>query len=81
MSPQDASEKRGKVRVNHLRTWKHSRRKIAALTAYDYLTAALVDQAGVDLILVGDSLANVVLGYPTTLPGDAGRDAASRQGG
>ncbi|MDB5623319.1 MAG: 3-methyl-2-oxobutanoate hydroxymethyltransferase [Devosia sp.] len=38
------------------------------LTAYDYVTAALLDQAGVDIILVGDSLANVVLGYETTLP-------------
>jgi len=45
---------------------KSSRRKIAALTAYDYPTARLVDEAGVDLILVGDSLGMVVLGYPDT---------------
>ena len=38
------------------------------LTAYDHVTAGLVDQAGVDMILVGDSLGNVVLGYETTLP-------------
>ena len=57
-----------KVRTNHLRTLKHEGRKIAALTAYDFLTAQLLDQAGIDLILIGDSLANVVLGHPTTLP-------------
>ncbi|MGE5439597.1 MAG: 3-methyl-2-oxobutanoate hydroxymethyltransferase, partial [Bacteroidota bacterium] len=42
--------------------------KIAALTAYDFITAKLLDQAGVDLILVGDSLSNVFQGNETTLP-------------
>jgi 3-methyl-2-oxobutanoate hydroxymethyltransferase len=42
--------------------------KIATLTAYDYLTARYVDEAGIPLVLVGDSLANTVLGYETTLP-------------
>jgi 3-methyl-2-oxobutanoate hydroxymethyltransferase len=42
--------------------------KIAALTAYDYVTAKLVDAAGVDIILVGDSAAMVVLGHENTLP-------------
>ena len=42
--------------------------RIAALTAYDVMTAKLVDAAGVDIILVGDSAATVVLGYENTLP-------------
>lgn len=42
--------------------------KIAALTAYDYITAKLLDQAGIDLLLVGDSLSNVFQGNETTLP-------------
>ena len=43
-------------------------RKLTCLTAYDYPTARIVDEAGVDMILVGDSVANVVLGYDTTIP-------------
>jgi 3-methyl-2-oxobutanoate hydroxymethyltransferase len=42
--------------------------KITVLTAYDYLTAKIVDSGGVDAILVGDSLGMVVLGYPSTIP-------------
>jgi 3-methyl-2-oxobutanoate hydroxymethyltransferase len=42
--------------------------KLSMLTAYDAITAALIDEAGIDLILVGDSLGNVILGYDTTIP-------------
>lgn len=49
-------------------TMKQTGEKIAMLTAYDYLVARYLDQVGVDIILVGDSLGNVVQGHPTTLP-------------
>ena len=47
---------------------KRERRKLACLTAYDFITARLVDQAGVDIVLVGDSLGMVFQGQETTLP-------------
>ncbi|MGB3238224.1 MAG: 3-methyl-2-oxobutanoate hydroxymethyltransferase [Geitlerinemataceae cyanobacterium] len=48
--------------------WKQQGRPIVALTAWDYAIAQTLDRAGVDVILVGDSLAMVALGYETTLP-------------
>ncbi len=56
------------VTVQTLLEKKRAGQPITALTAYDYPTACLVDQAGIDLILVGDSLGMAVLGYETTLP-------------
>ena len=47
---------------------KKTGEKIAMLTAYDFLVAKILDQVGIDIILVGDSLGNVVQGYETTLP-------------
>ncbi|HEY9615548.1 MAG TPA: 3-methyl-2-oxobutanoate hydroxymethyltransferase [Microcoleaceae cyanobacterium] len=51
-----------------LKQYKQQGRSIVALTAWDYALAHILDQAGVDLILIGDSLAMVALGYETTLP-------------
>lgn len=56
------------VTTQQLIRYKKEGRLITALTAWDYLMAQAVDQAGVDLIMVGDSLAMVALGYETTLP-------------
>ena len=57
-----------KVTTKTLLLMKQKGVKIAALTAYDFITAKLLDQAGVDLQLVGDSLSNVFQGNETTLP-------------
>jgi 3-methyl-2-oxobutanoate hydroxymethyltransferase len=56
------------ITIHHLKQWKQEGRSIVALTAWDYLLAKTLDEAGVDVILVGDSLAMVALGYDTTLP-------------
>ena len=57
-----------KVTAARCREMKRKGEKIACLTAYDYTMAQIVDAAGVDFILVGDSAANVMMGYETTLP-------------
>lgn len=56
----------GKITPESIRAMKASGQKIAALTAYDFPMARLLDEVGVPLILVGDSLGMVVLGYPDT---------------
>src|SRR2546426_429673 len=56
------------IRVPDLRSMKERGEKIAALTAYDVAMARLLDRAGIDMILVGDSLGMVVLGFENTLP-------------
>ena len=66
MTSQSADRPR-RVRVHHLREAKERGERIVMLTAYDAMVAALFDAAGVDVLLVGDSLANVVLGRPDTL--------------
>ena len=57
-----------RVRTHHLREMKQRGEKITMLTAYDMFTAATFDEAGIDLLLVGDSASNNVLGNDTSLP-------------
>jgi 3-methyl-2-oxobutanoate hydroxymethyltransferase len=57
-----------RVRIHHLRTLKERGERFAMLTSYDQLTAEIFDAAGIPVLLVGDSAANNVLGYDTTLP-------------
>ena len=59
---------RKKVTIGELQQKKDSGQKITMMTAYDYPMAGLVDEAGIDTILVGDSLGMVVLGYESTVP-------------
>lgn len=56
------------VTTQQIKQWKQQGRAIAALTAWDYAFANVLDEAGIDVILIGDSLAMVALGYNTTLP-------------
>src|SRR5271167_653362 len=59
---------RTKTRVHHLQKMKAEGHKWAMLTAYDYSTARVFDEAGIPVLLVGDSAANVIYGYDTTVP-------------
>jgi len=63
-----ASAVASKITFQSLQEKKQAKQPITALTAYDYSTARIVDESGVDMILVGDSLAMVVMGYDSTLP-------------
>ena len=62
-----SDESRPKVTTASLREQKLRHEPITCLTAYDYATARLVDEAGIDMVLVGDSLAQTMLGYENTL--------------
>jgi 3-methyl-2-oxobutanoate hydroxymethyltransferase len=57
-----------KVTTNTIQKMKEAGEKIAMLTAYDYSFATIIDNAGIDIILVGDSASNVMAGHETTLP-------------
>jgi 3-methyl-2-oxobutanoate hydroxymethyltransferase len=61
-------EKRKKITVNTILARKSKGKKITVLTAYDHFMAGLLDKAGIDMILVGDSASNVVHGYDSTIP-------------
>src|SRR5918995_881012 len=61
-------ERPEKVSAPSLRASKQRGERLVCLTAYDYPTARIVDEAGIDVVLVGDSLGNVVLGYGNTVP-------------
>jgi 3-methyl-2-oxobutanoate hydroxymethyltransferase len=57
-----------RVSITDLKAMKKRGEKIVMITAYDYTSARFVEEAGIPLILVGDTLGNVVLGYDTTVP-------------
>jgi 3-methyl-2-oxobutanoate hydroxymethyltransferase len=57
-----------RITINEIREMKRKGEKITMLTAYDYSTARIIDDVGIPLILVGDSLGMVVLGYESTIP-------------
>ncbi len=59
-------KKTEKITLNTIKKYRADNKKITALTAYDYSTARILDESGIDIILVGDSLAMVALGYETT---------------
>ncbi len=68
MSTAQADHRQRVVTTRSVMNMKRTGEKITALTAYDFLMARLLDQVGIDIILVGDSLGNVVQGHDTTLP-------------
>ncbi|MFN8344985.1 MAG: 3-methyl-2-oxobutanoate hydroxymethyltransferase [Spirosomataceae bacterium] len=68
MSTQSTSVEIKRITTHTIQEMKNRGEKISALTAYDYSMARIVDAAGIDIILVGDSASNVIAGHETTLP-------------
>jgi 3-methyl-2-oxobutanoate hydroxymethyltransferase len=68
MSTQLSSAEVKRITTHIIQEMKNRGEKISALTAYDYSMARIVDAAGIDIILVGDSASNVIAGHETTLP-------------
>jgi 3-methyl-2-oxobutanoate hydroxymethyltransferase len=68
MSTQTGSTKPAKITTQTVVEMKHRGEKISMLTAYDFTMAQIVDQAGIEIILVGDSASNVMAGHETTVP-------------
>ena len=66
--PQAAPRTPRRVRIHHLQQWKDAGERWPMLTAYDFPTARIFDGAGIPVLLVGDSAANNVLGYDSTVP-------------
>src|SRR4249920_420904 len=56
------------ITIRDLQAWKAEGKRFAMLTAYDYPTAKIFDEAGIPVLLVGDSVGNTILGYENTLP-------------
>ncbi len=67
-STADANASLKRVRTRHFQRAKEQGIKISGLTSYDYLSAQIFDEAGIDFLLVGDSAGNTVFGYDTTIP-------------
>lgn len=68
MSTQSSPDRPPKITTQTIVDMKEGGQKISMLTAYDFTMAHIVDQAGIDVILVGDSASNVMAGYETTVP-------------
>ena len=62
------ADSRARITLSQVHTWHRAGRKLVMVTAYDAATARIADAAGVDVILVGDSVGNVCLGFENTLP-------------
>lgn len=68
MSTQQSNDRPAKVTTQTVVDMKRSGQKISMLTAYDFTMARIIDAAGIDVILIGDSASNVMAGYETTVP-------------